>query len=268
VDKRENKSLFGLSHFLTEDQLVQIYTELQKNAPFYRKFPLKHVILTVGDYKLEFPNRIELMEFKIDNDALSSLNSHHLNAQIQAMRSEPSVKPKRLSLVASFSDEYLSKIGPKSTLTLVKRIYHLKRDFPQCMIFITQDSFTKKSGVRTAMEVGLEHWLNWGIEAKSFEKEKIAPILERTFEKGPIHSIAAAVNDWTEEKTLNFLLQAGENFTPGCVQDAATMSQARIEAICRRLDFRNAESDSIKLYEMFRQVVKKPEPSQKPETQP
>lgn len=228
--------------------------------------PIKKFDLELGDYLIFYNNTYELSELKIDSDALSSLNKNHLQAQLQKMLTFAQIlknesKDKiadppqvRLILMIAFTKEYLNKLGGPEVFTLTKRIYQLKKQFPDITIVMKSDSeiTDRKTKQKVYIHAIVNVFLAWF--EYIFSDREIKPIqvpqLERSVPKGPLFSIAAGVNGWTVDKAT-YLAEEFEN-----LQEIANARENNIEACLVRHGVATANADATNLYEHFRKELK------------
>jgi hypothetical protein len=222
--------------------------------------PIKKHDLELGDFLLYRDNIFELAELKIDGDALSSLNKNHLQAQLQKMLTftqietnlakEKGVDPPkiRLVLLIAFTKDYLDRLGGPAVFTLTKRIYLLKKQFPDIYIIMKSDGERTTKGVTKYIHAIVNAFMAWFDFL--FSDKEIKPItvpqLERSVPKGPLFSIAAGVNGWTMDKA-SYIAQ-----TFNCLQDVANAKVSEIESVLEEFGVPTHQADAMNLYEHFR----------------
>lgn len=266
-DSAENKSKAHAEEIvsLIPDILSKLEKkrEMKKYTVIFKQKPIKKYDLELGDFLLFWENTYELAELKIDGDALSSLNKNHLQAQLQKMlmftqclsdeHKEKGLDPPkvRLVLLIAFTKDYLDKLGGPATFTLTKRIYLLKKQFPDISIIMKSDSERKIKDVTKFIHAIVNVFMAWF--EFLFSTVEIKPItvpqLERSVPKGPLFSISAGVNGWTMEKAAYLTTHFNS------LQDIANAKQAEIEAVLDAYGVATHESDATNLYEHFRKEL-------------
>lgn len=225
--------------------------------------PVTNQDFKIGDFLLYWDHIYEIAELKIDGDALSSLNKSHLQAQLQRMltlnqilQDEAKLKgcepdKVRAVLLVAFTKEYLDKLGGSEVFTLTKRLYNLKKQFPDIFFIMKSDGQRTVKNVTKIIPAILNCFIGWF--EFLFSTVEIKPItvpqLERSVPKGPLFSIAAGVNGWTMEKATYL----SEDFET--LQDIANARENNLEECLIRHNVSTHNADAINLYEHFRKEL-------------